>query len=182
VTVILLSGGLDSAACLHLARSQNNSLRGVFVDYGQAAASAEHKAATGIGRLLGIPVDEVVCRGQGSFGTGEILGRNAFLVMAALVYGNLQRGRIGIGIHAGTTYYDCTPAFTDSINRLVAEYSDGKIEVWTPFINLSKARVCDYFALTGIPLEMTYSCEAGTNPPCGTCLSCLDRGAFSCST
>jgi 7-cyano-7-deazaguanine synthase len=165
---------------LHLAKEQGQSVSAIFVDYGQEAAVNERAAAIKLCGHLTVPLREVVCRASASFGSGEIFGRNGFLVMAALMYGSKIRGKIGLGIHAGTPYYDCTTAFAESMNRVLTEYSDGAVELWTPFLCEPKITMYRYLKTTGIPLEITYSCEAGKNPPCQTCLSCLDRKALAC--
>ena len=148
-------------ACVCLAKDQGQSVSAIFVDYGQEAAVNERAAAVKLCAYLTVPLQQVVCRANGPFGSGEIFGRNGFLVMAALMYGGKRRGRIGLGIHAGTPYYDCTPAFAESINRVISEYGDGAVELWTPFLCEPKTTIYRYLKTTGIPLEITYSCEAG---------------------
>jgi len=181
-SIVLLSGGIDSAACAHLVQLRGRTIRALFVDYGQPSASSERTAANKISKFLSIPIDEVICHGPNRFPSGEILGRNAFLVFAALMNGSVRHGDIVLGIHAGTVYYDCTPGFLDSINRLVAEYTDGASRVLAPFLTKSKRDVFCYFKSAALPLDITYSCEAGTQPPCGRCLSCRDRKVLGCQT
>ena len=117
--IVLLSGGLDSAACAS-AIKERQRLRCMFVDYGQPAAKWEKNAADQICAALSMPLTTVTVSAQASFGVGEILGRNAFLVLTALTFSGIQVGEIVIGIHSGTPYYDCTPAFLVSMNRLAA--------------------------------------------------------------
>ena len=108
-TVVLLSGGMDSAAC---AQTSGHHVHGVFVDYGQRAAVPEQRAAEQLSSGLGIELSVVQVKTQQSFGTGENAGRNAFLVFCALLnFGHQRMDAIALGIHAGTTYYDCSRAF-----------------------------------------------------------------------
>lgn len=177
--IVLLSGGLDSAACAAATKEQARTSC-MFVDYGQRAAKWEENAADQICRALSMPLTAVTVSAHINFGVGEIVGRNAFLVLTALMFSSIQIGEIVIGIHSGTPYYDCTPAFLASINRIAGEYTDGKVRVVAPFLRHSKLQIVEYLRQTVIRTEMTYSCEAGTETPCGRCLSCLDRKAIGC--
>lgn len=177
--IVLLSGGLDSAACAAASEEQART-RCMFVDYGQPAAKWEKIAADQICAALSMPLTSVTVSSHVNFGLGEIVGRNAFLVLTALMFSSIQVGKIVIGIHAGTPYYDCTAAFLVSMNRLAGEYTDGKVRVVAPFLQQSKLQIVEYLRTTVIRTEMTYSCEAGTQTPCGRCMSCRDRKAIGC--
>lgn len=180
-TVILFSGGLDSAACAHYLRKNGHSVRGLFVDYGQRAAGREQIAAERLSKFLDVRLSTVRLTSEQSFGTGEIRGRNAFLIFSCMLLGDRHHAQeIALGIHSGTSYYDCSPAFVEGINRLVAEYSDGCTRVLAPFIQWKKQEIFQYAVNEGIPVEVSYSCEAGALPPCGVCLSCRDRRMLFC--
>jgi 7-cyano-7-deazaguanine synthase len=178
--LVLLSGGIDSATCARCLQDQGFDVSCVFVNYGQLAAQPEQRAATVIAEMLGMRLSVISISAQRQFGTGEILGRNAFLVLAAMTICEVKSGVIGLGIHAGTPYYDCGPAFLASINRLIAEYSDGRVRVTAPFICWNKKDIFDYYLRAGYPSDIAYSCEAGQVPPCGTCASCRDRRILGC--
>jgi 7-cyano-7-deazaguanine synthase len=178
--VVLLSGGLDSAACSHLLQQAGWSVQGLFLAYGQAAATSERAAARRVAAHLGIDLLELEITGGTRFEAGELTGRNAFFVFTALLAGRIVQGGIVLGIHAGTPYYDCSPAFVKMTDQLVAEHTDGRMRLLAPLINWTKSDVLAYCRRTGIPMEITYSCEAGTVPPCGVCASCRDRTALEC--
>src|SRR5579872_850557 len=177
--IVLLSGGIDSAACAAAAKERARA-RCMFVDYGQPAAEREKNAADQICGALSIPLTAITVSAHANFGVGEILGRNAFLVLTALMFGDVRDGEIMIGIHSGTPYYDCMPAFLVSMNRLVGEYTDGRTRVVAPFLGQSKLQIVEYLRRTVIRTEMTYSCEAGTQTPCGRCMLCRDRKTLGC--
>lgn len=177
---LLMSGGIDSAACAHFLAQQGNAVHGVFINHGQAAAAMEARAVARIGAHLGIPVDEYAVTGSTAFATGELVGRNAFLVFTALFLSSARPGLLAMGLHAGTPYYDCSEAFAKDIGKLVAEHTDGQVVFVSPFLTWNKREVYEYFITTGIDISLTYSCEAGTEPPCGQCASCRDRKALGC--
>lgn len=178
--IVLLSGGIDSAACARFLCDHGYAVRGLFVDYGQKAALFEKRSAEALGRVMEITLDCVSIASPAQFAGGEITGRNAFLVFVALLTTQLRTGVIALGIHAGTTYYDCSTAFVQSIDRLLAEHTDGQVRLSTPFITWSKKNIFEYYQTSGLPVELTYSCENGQEPTCGTCLSCLDRRMLGC--
>jgi 7-cyano-7-deazaguanine synthase len=66
------------------------------------------------------------------------------------------------------------------MNRLAQEHTDGRLCIIAPFIDLHKPQIYRYFQDAQLPLEATYSCEAGSLPPCGSCASCRDRRALGC--
>jgi 7-cyano-7-deazaguanine synthase len=179
---ILLSGGMDSAACAHYLQKKGQLVHGIFIDYGQKAALPELNAAERLSTVLGISLSTIQVKTPQSFGAGEISGRNAFLVFCGLLVAGGREGldAIALGIHAGTPYYDCSPAFLEIIGRLVAEYTDGRTRVAAPFIDWTKQEIFEYCTDVGIPIDVSYSCESGETPPCGSCLSCRDRRILSC--
>lgn len=174
--LVLFSGGIDSAACAHFLSRNGHRVRALFIDYGQKAATPERAAAQKLSSTLNVVLETINISTIGSFGAGEIEGRNAFLIFSAMICGFCRgTGPIALGVHDGTPYYDCTPAFIAAADRLVAEYTDGRRRVVAPFLSWTKRRILDYFIDEGLPVENAYSCEAGRVPPCGSCLSCRDR-------
>lgn len=177
---VLMSGGIDSAACAAFLIDQGLEVSGVFVDHGQAAAACERVAVRSLAAALEIQIQELAFTGAAKFGSGELIGRNAFLIFSAILVTRARSSRIALGLHAGTPYYDCSPAFVDTINRSVAEHTDNTVQVVAPFIEWTKREVYDYFIHAGLPIELTYSCESGNVPICGKCASCQDRKALQC--
>ena len=119
-SVVLMSGGIDSSACARFLRERGDSVTGICFDYGQKAARFEQESASRLSNFLQIPLQIVPIALPASLGTGELVGRNAFLVFAAMMTCQLRSGVIALGIHSGTTYYDTTLAFLRSADRLVA--------------------------------------------------------------
>ena len=179
--VVLMSGGIDSAACAHYFLERRDNVSALFVDYGQMAREPEHEAVSRIAQYLRLSLDIVTFQASRQFGAGEILGRNAFLIFAALMSGKPAQGILSLGIHSGTGYYDCGRDFNDHVNHIVESYSGGRVALDCPFISMDKSFVYNYFNGTGMPLSLTYSCEQGTIPACGRCNSCRDRDALTIS-
>ncbi|WP_041364821.1 7-cyano-7-deazaguanine synthase [Methylomonas methanica] len=178
--LILVSGGIDSMACVHFMKCLGYSIRGIFINYGQASYEEEFRAVGKIQSHFNIEVDLVTISSGRKLGPGELIGRNALLISSALFSGNIKKGLVVIGVHAGTPYYDCSEAFIERMKNVVEEYSNGLVTLSAPFLDWDKGKVYKYFTNEALPLGITYSCESGTLPPCGTCASCLDRSKLEC--
>ena len=177
---ILLSGGLDSIACAHFLQQRGMWVRGLFIDHGQAAARREVAASTALAAHLAIPLEACTLSNSHPLGAGELLGRNAMLIFNALFLTQGKSELLALGLHAGVPYFDCSKTFVTSAGNLVGELTDGRVSLVAPFIAWTKKDVFDYFLTAGLPLALTYSCESGTEPGCGTCASCRDRKALGC--
>ena len=173
--LILLSGGIDSSCCVAFYRRLGYEVSGVFVDYGQPVNRKEELSAKAIAEHYGIPVDIIRCSGPSADFHGEISGRNAFLVFAALLYIPKFTGLLTLGIHAGTEYYDCTEHFMNGLNTIVSGYRDGGVSLAAPFVSWTKREVYNFCIEHRLPVQLTWSCEVGPSSPCGRCLSCRDR-------
>ena len=68
--------------------------------------------------------------------------------------------------------------FVDNMNRVIDCYANGKIILEAPFLNWVKPEIISYCKANSLPVHFTYSCESGKVPPCGRCLSCLDRKEY----
>jgi 7-cyano-7-deazaguanine synthase len=178
--VILLSGGVDSAALAALAKNQGLRASALFVGYGQAAHTAERAASRALAEMYGLPWRELQVEGV-RFGHGEIRGRNAFLVHVALLTLDVASCVVYLGIHAGTGYRDCSPDFVGLVQSSLDFHTGGQVRLAAPLLEAHKADVYAFAASLGVPFELTYSCEAGPTP-CGMCASCRDRALLDART
>jgi 7-cyano-7-deazaguanine synthase len=176
--VVLLSGGMDSAACVDFYQRQGLAVSGLHVSYGQPAASHEVASAKAIARHYGIPLSIISMNGARPKSDGELLGRNAFLLFAALLELDTSRAMLAVGIHSGTPYYDCSSNFLTTVQSIVDGQCDGRIRVVAPFLKWTKREIWDYCLKYQVPTGLTYSCEKGLDRPCGVCLSCRDLEAL----
>lgn len=173
--VVLLSGGIDSMACVEFYLQQGYKVEGLFFDYGQPAIKAEKNAANRIATYYGLQLRAISIPHLHSNKFGEISGRNAVFAMFALGVNGYGTYKIAIGIHAGTSYSDCSVAFVERINSLYDLYTNGTVILEAPFVRWTKEQIISYCNDLSLPLELTFSCEFGSEKPCGECMSCLDR-------
>lgn len=78
---------------------------------------------------------------------------------------------------AGNAYPDCSEVFFNAINSAIFEGSGKQLRVEAPLISWNKARVVKEGLRLRVPYEYTWSCYVGSDKPCGTCGTCLDRAA-----
>ena len=175
---LLLSGGIDSAACLAFYLKQGFPVECLHVSFGQPGFSHERSAAKRIALHFSTPLEILRWSGSMEFQEGEITGRNAFLLMAALTEIGENTGLLATGIHAETSYYDCSEDFLSAMQIVVDGYCDGRVKLATPFAKWTKQQVFAFCKSERVPIDLTYSCERGTEKPCRECLSCLDRRAL----
>lgn len=173
--LVLLSGGLDSAACVALYVEKNFDVECLFVDYGQPGGAPERRAAKAVSSHYGVRLRESKADGLPIPGSGFVFGRNALLVCTALVSSEGHPGLLALGIHSGTPYVDCGQRFLVTCQALIDLYAEGCLRVVAPFLEWTKGDIQAYAKKAEVPRQLTYSCEMGSVPPCGTCLSCLDH-------
>lgn len=173
--LVLLSGGLDSTACVHFYLSQGFAVESVFLNYGQIAAAKERLSAATVAAHYGAKHRELEIAGASSKRPGVIQGRNALLLLCALAEWESVKGLVVVGIHGGTHYHDSSPCFVKAMQVVFDLYSQGQVRVAAPFLRWSKRDIWEYCRKDGVPTEMTYSCQQGGDRPCGQCESCLDR-------
>jgi 7-cyano-7-deazaguanine synthase len=177
--LILLSGGVDSSVCLTFLQGQGLEISALFVDYGQSAAKEERAASLAISGFYKVPIKVLEVSGFRRWVAGYIKGRNAFLLYTALMAAEFSTGLIALGIHAGTSYVDCSEYFVRQLQASFDIYTDGRVRIHAPFLNWNKREIWEYGRSIGAPFDRTYSCEMGGEPPCGQCTSCIDREALT---
>ena len=203
--VVLFSGGLDSTTCLYWALAQGYACEALTLTYGQRHAreiQAAQKIAQKLGikhHFVDLPLPWLsVCSlvdktqalpdiavekiPQAGIPSTYVPGRN---LMFLAVAGSLMDATGADAIIAGPNavdfsgYPDCTPDFyraaADAVRLGTKRGVTQGIEVLAPLMKLSKAQIVKLGAQLGIPFELTWSCYAGGEKPCGHCDSCKLR-------
>ncbi len=202
--VVLLSGGLDSATVLALARARGYDCHALSVHYGQrhgaeldaaarlaaALGACEHCVMgvdlAGIGgsaltdRTIAVPTEPTA-----GIPVTYVPARNTLLLSLALGFAEVRGApAIFIGVNAVdySGYPDCRPEFITAFARLAAlatkaGVGGGRLEIQAPLIQMSKADIIRTGIALGIDYGMTVSCyQADTDGrACGECDSCRIR-------
>jgi 7-cyano-7-deazaguanine synthase len=203
--VILLSGGLDSATVMAVARRDGFSLHALSFSYGQrhdVELEAARAVATALGAARHVVVDIDLRLFGGSALTDDIPvphggdesgipvtyvpARNTIFLSFALAWAEtLGSSDIFIGVNAldYSGYPDCRPeyiaayqAMADLATKAGVEGTQ-KLTIHTPLIDLSKAEIIGLGRSLGVDYGLTHSCYDPTadGRPCGTCDSCRLR-------
>lgn len=178
--LLLFSGGIDSTACLFYYLSKKYTVSPVFINFGQASKNKELESVSHLSDYFDVETQTVDFSHSMCFNSGEICGRNAFLIFSTLMAYSQFNGIIAMGLHRGTQYYDCSTHFVNDIQKMLYGYRNGQIIFEAPFLTWSKQMIFQYSLDNDIPIELTYSCEKGGEEPCGICMSCLDRRSLLC--
>jgi 7-cyano-7-deazaguanine synthase len=204
--IVLLSGGLDSATVLAMARSRGYECYALSVAYGQRH-SAELDAARRVAAALGavehriMRVDLAGIGGSAltdssidipeTLGTGipvtYVPARNTLLLALALGWAEvLGAEAIFVGVNAVdySGYPDCRPAFIDMFERLAGVATKAGVEgasfqILAPLIEMSKADIIRTGTDLGVDYAETVSCYQADAQglACGKCDSCRLRAA-----
>lgn len=202
--VVLLSGGLDSATCLAIARDQGYRCHTLAFDYGQRHRAELH-AAERVAAHLGADSHRVLELGLGGIGgsaltddridvpeaEGEgipvtyVPARNTvFLSLALGLAEVLEAAAIYIGVNAVdfSGYPDCRPAFIEAFRELAAVATRAGVEgrgpaIEAPLMDLPKAAIIQWGTRLGVDYGLTLSCYQADEQgrACGRCDSCRFR-------
>lgn len=207
--VVLLSGGMDSATCLAIARRDRFACHALSLDYGQrhraelAAArqiAAAHGAAEfrvlriGLGEIGGSALTDRAIAVPMAPGEGipvtYVPARNTVFLSLALGWAEvLDADRIYAGMNAldYSGYPDCRPeyiaAFQSMANLATKRGVEGRpIGIHTPMIDLRKAEIIRLGMELGVDFAATVSCYQASDAgeACGKCDACrLRRAGFA---
>lgn len=202
--VILLSGGLDSATVVAMAREQGYACYTMSFDYGQRHR-AELDAAARVARDLGAVEHKVIGLDLNGIGgsaltdssidvpqtPGEgipvtyVPARNTVFLSLALGWAEVLGARdIFIGVNAVdySGYPDCRPEFIESFERMANLATKAGVEgngftIQAPLQNLSKADIVKAGVRLGVDYGLTVSCYQADDQgrACGKCDSCRLR-------
>jgi 7-cyano-7-deazaguanine synthase len=206
--VVLVSGGLDSATVLAMARSQDYACYALSFDYGQrhraelqaaarvasALGAAEYKTISldlrGIGgsALTDSAIDVPEQGGEGIPVT-YVPARNTVFLALALGWAEVLAAQdIFIGVNAVdySGYPDCRPAFIAAFEKTANLATKAGVEgkpfhIRTPLIQMSKADIIRTGLRLGVDYALTVSCYQADDQgrACGRCDSCrLRRDGF----
>jgi len=206
--IVLLSGGLDSATTLAIARADGFTCHALSFRYGQRHA-VELTAAARVAKALGAVEHRTITIDLAAFGGSALTdhtiavpetpttgipityvpARNTIFLAYALGWGEVLGARelfVGVNAVDYSGYPDCRPEFIDAFERLANLATKAGVEgdgfrVHAPLIELTKADIIRKGIAAGIDYSMTVSCYQPDDDgrACGRCDSCrLRRAGF----
>ena len=206
--VVLLSGGLDSATALALAREQGFACHALSVDYGQRHA-AELAAAARVARALGALEHRVMRVDLAGIGGSALTdtsiavpesatsgipvtyvpARNTIMLSLALAWAEVLGARalfIGVNVLDSSGYPDCRPEYIEAFEATAQLATKAGVEgrpcrIHAPLISLTKAEIIRTGMRLAVDYALTVSCYQADaeGRACGRCDSCrLRRAGF----
>lgn len=203
--VILLSGGLDSATTLAIAKDAGFDCYCLSLDYGQRH-SVELDAAARVAQALGAREHRVVRLALSDFGGSALTdndipvpvdgvqsgipvtyvpARNTIMLSLALAWAEVLGSRdIFVGVNAVdySGYPDCRPEFVAAFETMAnlatkAGVEGAKLRIHAPLIALTKAEIIRRGTALGVNYGITVSCYQADahGRACGVCDSCRLR-------
>ena len=202
--VVLVSGGLDSATVLALARQRGFNCYALTLDYGQRHR-LELQAARQVVSALGAIEHRTVSLDLSQFGGSALTdplvpvpsqltegipvtyvpARNTIFLSVALGWAEtLDAKDIFIGVNAVdySGYPDCRPEYITAFEKLAnlatrTGVEDGGIRIHAPLINLRKGEIISRGVALGVDYGLTLSCYQPDERgvPCGICDACRLR-------
>ena len=209
--VVLLSGGLDSATALAIARERGDACYTLAFDYGQrhrAELGAARRVSAALGavehRELKLPIGElggsaltdrsiaVPEKPTAGIPVTYVPARNTVFLSLALAWAEvLDAGKIVIGVNAidYSGYPDCRPEFIavfQALARLATKrgVEGGALVVDAPLVTFTKADIVRRGTQLGVDYALTVSCYQADDDgrACGRCDSCrVRRDGFAVS-
>ena len=204
--VILLSGGLDSATVLAIARKSGYACYALTLDYGQRH-QAELAAAERVAAQLGATEHRIIQLGLGQFGGSALTdsriavpesptmgipvtyvpARNTVMLSLALAWAEVLGARdIFIGVNAVdySGYPDCRPDFIAAFEHMAnlatkAAVEGEPVHIHAPLQYLSKADIIKVGSAMAVNYALTVSCYQADpkGQACGVCDACRLRQA-----
>lgn len=203
--VILLSGGLDSATILALAKREGRTCHALSFVYGQRheielAAARRVAGAVGVQEHIVFPIDLRLFGGSAL--TGDVAvpkdavgapgipvtyvpARNTIFLAVALGFAEARGvGEIWLGVNAVdfSGYPDCRPEFIDAFQRVIVTGTRSGVErgeprIVAPLMAMTKADIIRRGTELGVDYSLTHSCydPDGEGRACGHCDSCILR-------
>ena len=204
-SVLLLSGGIDSATILTSITKENEKVFALTFDYGQKHY-AEIEKAKNLAKEFNVYEHKIIKLNLSEFTDSSLTdkniqvpksltddkipntyvpGRNTIFLSIALSYAE-SKGCSSIYIGANAIDYsgypDCRPEYIEAFQNLVnlatkKTVTGGNIQIYAPLINLTKIEIIELGIKNGLDIEKTLSCydPIMKNEPCNKCPSCRIR-------
>ena len=202
--VVLLSGGMDSAVTLAIARAEGFTVHALTFDYGQRHA-VEVNAACAVAATAGVVSHRLVQIDLAQFGGSALTdpgigvplhdsadeisdgipatyvpARNTIFLSYALALAETAGARdvfIGVNAQDRGGYPDCRPEYLEAFERMAGlATAAGPVRIHAPLSGMTKTWIVRKGIELGVDFSLTLSCyDPSYGTPCGRCDACLLR-------
>ncbi|CAG34896.1 7-cyano-7-deazaguanine synthase QueC [Desulfotalea psychrophila] len=199
-SIIVLSGGMDSAVLLAQTLKEGKTAQAISFDYGSKHNDRELPMAVGlceefaikhqiiklpfIGELFSSSLltggEEIPdgAYGQENMKSTVVPFRNGIMLAIAAGYAeSVQAGEVLLGSHSGDhhIYPDCRPEFNNAFAEAVNLGTDGQVAIRFPFSEMTKRDIGDLGRTLDLDFAKTWTCYKGGELHCGVCAACDER-------
>ena len=198
--LVSLSGGMDSATLLGIACQNYEDVEAVGFTYGSKHNEWENECAIQLANYYQVPFDLIdlsevmkgfksnLLKSGGEIPEGHYEHESMALTVVParnMIFLSILSGlavsrdirQIWIGVHKGDhpVYADCRPEFINHMRRAMHEGTDGKVDLYAPFVCIDKKGILQQGLKIGVPYKITRTCYKDQPLACGKCGSCTER-------
>ncbi|WP_300671076.1 7-cyano-7-deazaguanine synthase QueC [Desulfoluna sp.] len=199
-TLVVLSGGMDSAVLLADCVDKGQRCVAISFDYGSKHNACELPLAKAMCESLGVThtlvplpfindlFDSSLLQSGESVPDGAydaanmkstvVPFRNGIMLSIAAGYAeSVGASRVVLASHAGDhfIYPDCRPDFNEALSTAIKIGTDGQVTLAFPFAHIDKRAIGDLGRTLGVDFSATWTCYKGGAAHCGTCGACDER-------
>lgn len=203
--VVLVSGGLDSATVLGIAKANGYEIYALSFVYGQRHRK-ELRCANKLCKYFGVREHKIVKINLDAIGGSALTDRAIEVPQAKTEIGNeipvtyvparnliflsiagayaetIGADAIFIGVNQVdfSGYPDCREEFLKAFEEVLAKgtragVSGKRIKVVAPLLHMKKGEIIREGMRLGVPYELTWTCYKGGKLACGKCEACVLR-------
>ncbi|MFS0559038.1 7-cyano-7-deazaguanine synthase [Brevibacillus sp. 179-C9.3 HS] len=193
--LLMASGGMDSTVMAFWLQNQGKKVLPLFIDYGQHFRDTELETLRvvlpeqmkdaieiiNIGDIYRHSTSRMII--EPNLWEDDVVADDLYLPYRNLLFLSAAASFAqSLGIKEVYSAFinsnhakeiDCSKEFFDRLGGLLENY--GTVQIKMPFRDLSKQEVAQLGIRLGVPIAITYSCQAHSNTHCGVCPNCVDR-------
>ena len=199
-TVVVLSGGMDSAVLLADLVHKGHECVAISFDYGSKHNACELPMAQALCQSMGIAhtlvplpfindlFDSSLLESgdavpDGAYDADNMKStvvpfRNGIMLSIAAGYAeSVGASQVALASHAGdhAIYPDCRPEFNGALSSAIHIGTDNQVSLTFPFADIDKRAIGDLGRTLGIDFAATWTCYKGGEAHCGSCGACDER-------
>jgi len=199
-TVVVLSGGMDSAVLMADCVGKGQKCVAISFDYGSKHNACELPMAKALCENLGVThtlvplpfINELFDSSllqsgeavpDGAYDSATMKStvvpfRNGIMLSIAAGYAeSVGASRVVLASHVGDhfIYPDCRPDFNEALSTAINIGTGGQVTVDFPFAHLDKRDIGDLGRTLAVDFSATWTCYKGGTAHCGTCGACDER-------
>lgn len=194
-SLLMASGGLDSTVMAYWLKQQGKRVLPLFIDYGQHFKNEEFNTLIKVipqeykDSIRVIRIGDVYRSStsrmikEPDLWNDDVTADDLYLPYRNLLFLSVAAS-VAQSEHISDVYsafinsnhakeIDCSKEFFDRLGTMLEDF--GTVKINMPFRDYSKTEVAELGVKLGVPIAMTYSCQANSKIHCGVCPNCVDR-------